>query len=96
MHTLLQGQQEKKIDILEKELTNKAWLIYGNGLWIWTGVTKKDKEFARLLWNRVESAWGGEGFIACCPRLSVLSTQLFFVSWETDILRVNHYLADNY
>ena len=91
MHTSLQGLQEKKINVLKKELTDQDWLIGGDGLWIWTGVT-----FARLLWNRVESAWGGEGFIACCPRLSVLSTQLFFVSWETDILRVNHYLADNY
>ena len=44
----------------------------------------------------VAGGGGGGGFIACCPRLSVLSTQVFFVSSETDILRRNHYLAINY
>ena len=41
MHTSLQRQQEIKIDILNKELSNKAWLLYSDGHWIWTAVTKK-------------------------------------------------------
>ena len=54
MHTSLQRQQEIKIDILNKEISNKAWLIYSNGHWIWTGVTKKrkDKELTWLFWNK--------------------------------------------
>ena len=41
MQTSLQGQQEIKIDILKEELSNKSWLIYWDGHWIWTGVTKE-------------------------------------------------------
>ena len=41
MQTSLQGQQEIKIDILKEELSNKSWLIYWDGNWIWTGVTKE-------------------------------------------------------
>ena len=37
MHTSLQGQQEIEIDILKNEVSNKVWLIYRDGHWIWSG-----------------------------------------------------------
>ena len=40
-----QGQQEIKIDILKKELSDKDWLILRDGHWTWFGVTKKTKNW---------------------------------------------------
>ena len=78
MHTSLQGQQEKKIDILEKELTNKDWLMYRDGLWIWTGVTKNvKKKNLHGCFEIEKKVLGGRGEF---HRLSLLSTQSFFVS----------------
>ena len=34
----------------KKKLSNKAWLIYRNGHWIWTGVSN-DKELTLLFYR---------------------------------------------
>ena len=55
----------------EMQLSNKAWLIYKDGHWIWTGVTKKyDKELTLLFWNKFNiSEFSARLFISTCHAL---------------------------
>ena len=64
MHTSLQGQQEMKIDILKTEWSIKAWLIYKDEHWNWTGETKnKDKELTWLFWNKFNVSHFSKSFL---------------------------------
>lgn len=47
--------RNKDLNILKKELSNKAWLIYKDGHLIWTGQEwKKSKgQMTRLFWNKL-------------------------------------------
>ena len=55
MHTSLQRQQEIKIDIVNKELSNNAWYdTQGNGHWIWVTKNKGGQKNDAVVFNWIQ------------------------------------------
>ena len=55
MHTSLQRQQEIKIDIVNKELSNNAWYeTQGNGHWIWVTKNKGGQKNHTVVFNWIQ------------------------------------------